>query len=103
MIFTPFEHLVNNRQQCQTQCRDSIFGSRRKFGVDFLFYKALYDYYDQTGPHSASYEISSCSMADDVAMVRIESKFGESEFSDMFSLVKDGTDWKIVSKVYHVK
>lgn len=65
--------------------------------------QALYDYYDQTGPHSASYEISSCSVADDVAMVRIESKFGESEFSDMFTLVKDGTDWKIVSKVYHVK
>lgn len=42
-------------------------------------------------------------MADDVAMVRIESKFGQTEFSDMFALVKYGDDWKIVSKVYHVK
>lgn len=65
--------------------------------------QALYDYYDQTGPHNATYEISACSVAGDVAMVRIESKFGESEFSDMFTLVKDGSDWKIVSKVYHVK
>lgn len=65
--------------------------------------QALYDYYDQTGPHDASYKISSCSVAGDVAMVRIESKFGDAEFSDMFTLVKDGSDWKIVSKVYHVK
>lgn len=46
--------------------------------------QALYDYYDQTGPHNATYEISACSVAGDVAMVRIESKFGEAEFSDMF-------------------
>lgn len=65
--------------------------------------QALYNYYDQTGPHNATYEISACSVAGDVAMVRIESKFGESEFSDMFTLVKDSSDWKIVSKVYHVK
>ena len=65
--------------------------------------QALYDYYDQTGPHNASYEIADCSVAGDVAMVRIESKFGENEFSDMFTLVKDGVNWKIVSKVYHNK
>lgn len=65
--------------------------------------KALYDYYDQTGPHNATYNISGCSVAGDVAMVRIESKFGDAEFSDMFTLVKDGSDWKIVSKVYHLK
>ena len=65
--------------------------------------QALYDYYDQTGPHNASYEIADCSVAGDVAMVRIESKFGENEFSDMFTLVKDGADWKIVSKVYRNK
>lgn len=49
------------------------------------------------------FAISSCSVAGDVAMVRIESKFGETDFSDMFTLVKDGSDWKIVSKVYHNK
>ena len=65
--------------------------------------KALYDYYDRTGPHDASYKISDCSVAGKVAMVRIESKFGEYEFTDMFTLVKDGSEWKIVSKVYQTK
>lgn len=65
--------------------------------------QVLYDYYDQTGPHKATYEIASCSVAGDVAMVRIESKFGENEFTDMFTLVKADSDWKIVSKVYQPK
>lgn len=65
--------------------------------------QSLYDYYDHTGPHSATYEIASCSVAGNVAMVRIESRFGDNEFSDMFTLVKDGSDWKIVSKVYYAK
>ena len=65
--------------------------------------KALFDYYDQTGPQPASYEITSCKVATDVAIVSIDSKFGETSFADMFTLVKDGDDWKIISKVYHVK
>lgn len=65
--------------------------------------KALFDYYDQTGPQPASYEIASCNVAADVAIVSIDSKFGETRFADMFTLVKDGNDWKIISKVYHVK
>lgn len=65
--------------------------------------KALYEYYDETGKHPASYEISECNVAGDVAMVRIESVFGEAKFTDMFALVKDGSDWKIVSKIFTVK
>ena len=65
--------------------------------------KTLFDYYDQTGPQPASYDIASCNVADDVAIVSIDSKFGETRFADMFTLVKDGDDWKIISKVYHVK
>lgn len=65
--------------------------------------QTLFDFYDTTGAVPASYDMSACSVADDVAIVRIESKFGETEFADMFTLVKDGNDWKIVSKVYHVK
>ncbi|MCH5229446.1 MAG: nuclear transport factor 2 family protein [Muribaculaceae bacterium] len=65
--------------------------------------QALYDYYDQTGPHHAEYEISSLEVAGNVAIVRIDSKFGDVTFDDMFALVKDGNDWKIVSKVYNVK
>lgn len=65
--------------------------------------KALFDYYDQTGPQPASYEITSCNVATDVAIVSIDSKFGETSFADMFTLVRDGNDWKIISKIYHVK
>ena len=64
--------------------------------------KTLFDYYDQTGPQPASYVITSCIVATDVAIVSIDSKFGETRFADMFTLVKDGDDWKIISKVYHV-
>lgn len=65
--------------------------------------KALFDYYDQTGQQPASYEITSCHVSTDIAVVSIDSKFGETGFADMFTLVKDGDDWKIISKVYHVK
>lgn len=62
---------------------------------------ALFDYYDNTGAHAATYRIVSCDVAEDVAIVRIESKFADTEFTDMFTLAKDGESWKIVSKVYH--
>lgn len=65
--------------------------------------KALFDYYDQTGPQRASYEITTCNVATDVAIVSIDSKFGKTSFVDMFTLVKDGNEWKIISKVYHLK
>ena len=65
--------------------------------------QALFDYYDQTGPHHAEYEITSLEVAGNVAIVRIDSKFGDVAFDDMFALVKDGENWKIVSKVYNVK
>lgn len=44
-----------------------------------------------------------CSVAGDVAMVRFESVFGDAHFTDMFALVKAGSEWKIVSKIYTVK
>lgn len=63
----------------------------------------LYDYYDHTGPHHAEYEITAAQIAENVAIVSIDSKFGDTSFDDMFTLVKDGNDWKIVSKVFHVR
>lgn len=65
--------------------------------------QALFDYYNTECPMPASYEITVCDVADDAAIVRIESQFGETRFADMFTLVKDGSDWKIISKIYHVK
>lgn len=65
--------------------------------------KKLFSYFDKTGKHPASYEITSAKIAGNVAVVSIDSKFGDTKFDDMFTLVKDGNDWKIVSKVYHIK
>jgi hypothetical protein len=64
--------------------------------------KDLYMYFDEK-PRKASCEIAGCSVAGDIAMARVESVFDDARFTDMFTLVKDGNDWKIVSKVYHVK
>lgn len=63
----------------------------------------LYAYFDKTGPHPASYKIENMKIAGDVAVVSIDSIFGDTKFDDMFTLVKDGNDWKITSKVYHIK
>lgn len=64
--------------------------------------KALYAYFDEK-PRSASCEIAACSIAGDIAMARVESAFDDARFTDMFTLVKDGENWKIVSKIYHLK
>lgn len=64
---------------------------------------ALYEYFDKTGPHPASYTIETVKIAGNVAIVAIDSKFGNTSFDDMFTLVKDGDTWKIVSKIYHIK
>lgn len=54
-------------------------------------------------PEFRYYKIVKCEEAEDVAMVTIDSQFGDVRFTDMFTLVKDNLGWKIVSKVYHTK
>lgn len=65
----------------------------------------LYDLYDnsQNPQEDVSYEMTLCNVAGDIAVVRIESQFGKKRYTDMFTLVKDGSAWKIVSKIYHLK
>lgn len=65
--------------------------------------QVLFDVFDQAQPSEVTYDILSCHVAEDVAVVAIDSKFGETSYTDMFTLVKDGDDWKIISKIYHVK
>lgn len=66
--------------------------------------QALFDYYNSdVCPQPASYNITTCNVSDDVAIVAIDSDFGGTKFDEMFTMVKDGKDWKIVSKVFHVK
>ena len=72
-------------------------------GLVSLPIQALFDFYNTECPQPASYEIKTCDVEDDAAIVRIESQFGKTRFANMFTLVKDGEDWKIISKIYHVK
>ena len=65
--------------------------------------QVLIDGFENGEPMEASYELTTLDVAEDVAIVRIESQFGPSKYADMFTLVKDGDLWKIVSKIYHVK
>ena len=37
------------------------------------------------------------------AFVSVDTQFGEAKFTDMFALVCNGNEWKIVAKVYHVR
>lgn len=65
--------------------------------------QVLFDSFDSWQPKEASYRIINCEVADDVAMVAIDSQFGDASYTDMFTLVKDSDGWKIVSKIYHIK
>ena len=66
--------------------------------------QALFDYYNsEVCPQPASYEITICNVSEDIAIVAIDSDFGGTKFDDMFSMLKEGDKWKIVSKIFHVK
>jgi len=65
--------------------------------------QALFDGFSSADPMEASYTLKTLDTEGDAAIVRIESQFGADKYADMFTLVKDGNDWKIISKIYQVK
>lgn len=65
---------------------------------------ALFDGLEQTGEEEVTYSIVDMNIAGDIAFVRIESYFSKlGSFDDMFTLAEQDGEWKIVSKIYHVK
>lgn len=64
--------------------------------------QVLYDIVDKGGAMSADYKMKNCNIQANVAMVQIESQFGDSNYIDMFTLVKEDNVWKITSKVYTI-
>ena len=65
--------------------------------------QSLYSIMDSIGPEEVSYTLKNIAVSPTVATVSIESSFSKiGKFNDMFTLVKDENDWKIVSKVYDV-
>ena len=63
--------------------------------------QVLYDYFNEK-KRPVKGEILNCDIAGTVATVTLDSDFDGARFTDMFTLVRDGDDWKIVSKVYNV-
>ena len=65
--------------------------------------QTLFSGMDAIGPEEVSYTLKNINVSSTVATVSIESSFSKiGKFNDMFTLVKDENDWKIVSKVYDV-
>lgn len=62
--------------------------------------QALFDGFSAAEPMEANYKLTTLDVEGDAAIVRIESQFGSDKYADMFTLVKDGSDWKIISKIY---
>lgn len=65
--------------------------------------QVLYDGFSEAEPMEANYKLTTLDVEGDVAIVRIESQFGPNKYADMFTLIKDGSDWKIISKIYQIK
>lgn len=64
--------------------------------------QVLFDGFSAAEPTEANYKLTTLDVEGDVAIVRIESQFGLNKYVDMFTLVKDGIDWKIMSKIYQI-
>ena len=65
--------------------------------------QTLFSIMDSIGPEEVTYSLKNISVSPTVATVYIESNFSKiGKFNDMFTLVKDESSWKIVSKVYDV-
>ena len=65
--------------------------------------QALFDGFSAAKPMEAKYKLTTLDVEGNAAIVRIESQFGSDKYADMFTLVKDGSDWKIISKIYQIK
>ena len=66
--------------------------------------QALYDYVDKSGAQTVTRgEIKVVSSTPTTALVAVDTQFGAVKFTDMFALVRDGDEWKIVAKVYHMR
>lgn len=64
--------------------------------------QVLYDIVDKNGASSASYKLIDCNIEQNIAIAKIQSQFGSQKYIDMFTLVKDANEWKIISKIYTV-
>ncbi len=64
----------------------------------------LYDWNDKNGPAAEMQaRVTSVDVAGTVAKARVEiDNWSGHRFTDMFTLLKTGDEWKIISKVFHL-
>lgn len=73
-------------------------GKRQTVPIE-TFFKS----YEGWPPSEVTYEIRACDVDENIAIISLNSQFAETKYTDMFTLVKDGDEWKIVSKIYQLK
>ena len=65
--------------------------------------QTLFSIMDSIGPEEVTFTLKNITVSPTVTTVSIDSSFSKiGKFNDMFTLVKDENDWKIVTKVYNV-
>ncbi len=83
--------------------RDAIMYSAAGGKVEGGSIDALFDYLDgNPAAPEIEAEITAVDIAGNIAYVKVESdKWHGARYTDMFLLVKEGNDWKILTKVFH--
>ncbi len=83
--------------------KDAIMYSAAGGKVEGGSINALFDYLDNNpAAPEIEAEITAVDVAGNIAYVKVESdKWHGARYTDMFLLVKDGSEWKILTKVFH--
>jgi len=65
----------------------------------------LFDWLDQNGPASAlQAKLTQIDVVETIATVRLElENWTGTNYTDLFTLLKVGTGWKITNKVFHIR
>ncbi len=83
--------------------KDAIMYSAAGGKVEGGSIDALFDYIDgNPAAPEIEAEITATDIAGNIAYAKVESdKWHGARYTDMFLLVKDGNEWKILTKVFH--
>lgn len=83
--------------------KDAIIYSAPNGKVDGGSITALFDYLDGNAPAvELEADITAVDIAGNIAYAKVESNnWHGARYTDMFLLVKEGNEWKILTKVFH--
>lgn len=83
--------------------KDAVIYSNENGKISGGSIQSLYDYFDQNPPATElKADISSVDIAGNIAFAKVESEnWHGARYTDMFLLVKENNEWKIITKVFH--